>query len=177
MITTNWKARTGCPNGRRSAGDRQGYSVVVADRPDARHRRPDGHHFGFEIISEQDDGFIIVASADESLAYFQQKAQRFYRDLGRADQRAPPGIAKIHELREDLTQEERLRRILTERLFSELPQLDTDAPYFVDVSISCQGNWILPRNRNGVAVPTRHGPKKKPSGHKPATKPTSNGTG
>lgn len=98
------------------------------------------HYFGFEIISEQDDGFVIVASEDESLAYFQQKLNDF---IGTVEGSA--GIAKIHELREDLTSEERLRRILTERLFAELPQLDTDAPYIVDVSISCQGNWILPK--------------------------------
>jgi hypothetical protein len=98
------------------------------------------HHFGFEIISEQDDGFVIVASEDESLAYFQQKLNDF---IGSVEGSA--GIAKIHELRQDLTQEERLSRILTERLFAELPLLDTDAPYLVDVSISCQGNWVLPK--------------------------------
>lgn len=98
------------------------------------------HYFGFEIISEQDDGFVIVASEDESLAYFQQKLNDF---IGTVEGSA--GIAKIHELREDLTSEERLKRILTDRLFAELPQLDTDAQYIVDVSISCQGNWILPK--------------------------------
>lgn len=96
------------------------------------------HYFGFEIISEQDDGFVIVASEDESLAYFQQKLTDFIGSI-----EGSAGIAKIHELREDLTSEERLKRILTERLFAELPQLDTDAAYLVDVSISCQGNWIL----------------------------------
>ena len=97
-------------------------------------------YFRFEIISEQDDGFVIVASEDESLTYFQQKLNDFI-----ASARGSAGIAKIHELRQDLTQEERLKRILSERLFAELPMLDTDAPYIVDVSISCQGNWILPK--------------------------------
>ena len=94
--------------------------------------------------TEQDDGFVIVASEDESLAYFQQKLTEFIGTVG-GPIKGSAGIAKIHELREDLTSEERLQRILTERLFAELPQLDTDAPYVVDVSISCQGNWILPR--------------------------------
>lgn len=98
------------------------------------------HYFGFEIISEQDDGFVIVASEDESLAYFQQKLNDF---IGTVEGSA--GIAKIHEFREDLTSEERLKRILTDRLFAELPQLDTDAQYIVDVSISCLGHWILPK--------------------------------
>ena len=97
------------------------------------------HYFGFEIISEQDDGFVIVASEDESLAYFQQKLNDFITSV-----EGSAGIAKIHELRQDLTQEERLSRILSDRLFAELPVFDTDAPYIVDVSISCQGNWVLP---------------------------------
>lgn len=102
------------------------------------------HHFGFEIISEQDDGFVIVASEDESLAYFQQKLNDF---IGSVDGsvKGSAGIAKIHELREDVTQEERLNSILSEQLYAELPLLDTDAPYVVDVSISCQGNWVLPK--------------------------------
>lgn len=102
------------------------------------------HYFGFEIISEQDDGFVIVASEDESLAYFQQKLNDFIGSIEESV-KGSAGIAKIHELRQDLTQEERLKRILSEQLFAELPVLDTDAPYIVDVSISCQGNWILPK--------------------------------
>jgi len=102
------------------------------------------HYFRFEIISEQDDGFVIVASEDESLAYFQQKLDDF---IGSTEKSVTgsAGIAKIHELRQDLTQEERLKRILSAQLFAELPSFDTDAPYIVDVSISCQGNWVLPK--------------------------------
>jgi hypothetical protein len=102
------------------------------------------HFFGFEIISEQDDGFVIVATEDESLAYFQQKLAQFIGTTT-GPIRGSAEIARIHELREDLTSEERLQRILSEKLFGELPQLDTDAQYIVDVSISCQGNWILPK--------------------------------
>ena len=102
------------------------------------------HFFRFEIISEEENGFVIVASEDESLAYFQQKLNDFIGTIEKAAT-GSTGIAKIHELRQDLTQQERLQRILSERLFAELPLLDTNALYLVDVSISCQGNWILPR--------------------------------
>jgi hypothetical protein len=100
-------------------------------------------HFEFEIISEQDDGFVIVASEDESLDFFKRKLDDF---IGTTEGpiRGSAGIAKIHNLRADVTSEERLKRILTERMFAELPQLDTDAQYLVDISISCQGNWVLP---------------------------------
>jgi hypothetical protein len=97
-------------------------------------------HFGFELIAEQEDGYVIVASEDEALAYFQKKLDDFVGGI-----KGSAGIAKIHELREDLTQEERLQRILSETLYKELPQLDGDTEYIVDVSISCQGNWILPK--------------------------------
>ncbi len=138
-ITTNWKDQR---DARADAGlpkIDKGIPLLlqidpILDIDDLR------NYFGFEIISEQDDGFVIVASEDESLAYFQKKLNDFIGDI-----RGSAGIAKIHELRQDLTQEERLRRILTERLFAELPQLDTDASYIVDVSVSCQGNWILPK--------------------------------
>lgn len=96
--------------------------------------------FGFEIVSEQADGFVIVASADLSLARLQQKLTDFVGEV-----RGSSSVAKIQELREDLTQEERLRRILSERLFSELPLLDTDEEYIVDVSFSCTGDWTVPR--------------------------------
>jgi hypothetical protein len=157
-ITTNWKTQ-------RDARDATGLPKIdsgiplllqidpVLDIDDLR------HYFGFEIISEQDDGFVIVASEDESLAYFQQKLNDF---IGSVEGSA--GIAKIHELRQDLTQEERLQRILTERLFAELPVLDTDATYIVDVSISCQGNWILPKKPKKAASQTKLTPRRRPSG-------------
>jgi hypothetical protein len=90
--------------------------------------------FGFEIISEEDDGFVIVASEDKTLGFFQEKLRDFVESID-----GSAGIAKIHELSQDLTQEERLKRILSDRLFLELPQLDTDTEYIVDVSFSCQG--------------------------------------
>ena len=88
-------------------------------------------YFAFEIISEQEDGFVIVASEDISLASFQQKLDDFVSSI-----EGSANIARIHELREDPTQEERLRRILTETLFAEWPTLGADDPYICDASIT-----------------------------------------
>jgi hypothetical protein len=138
-VTTNWQAKR---NIRTQAGlpalD-DGIPLLLQIDPtlDIDDLR---HHFGFEIVSEQDDGFVIVASADESLLDFQHKLTDFVGNI-----EGSAGIAKVHELREDLTSTERLKRILSETLFAELPQLDTDAMYWVDVSVSCQGNWVLPK--------------------------------
>jgi hypothetical protein len=109
-ISTNWKTQR---DARAAAGLPKidaGIPLLlqidpVLDIDDLR------HYFGFEIISEQDDGFVIVASEDESLAYFRQRLNEFVDSI-----KGSGGIAKIHALRQDLTQEERLRRILTERI-------------------------------------------------------------
>lgn len=98
------------------------------------------HFFRFEIVSEQEDGFVIVASEDISLASFQQKLNEFVANItGSAN------VAKIHELREDSTQDERLRRILTDTLFTEWPTLADDQLCICDVSISCAGTWQIPK--------------------------------
>jgi len=102
------------------------------------------HFFGFEIVSEQDDGYVIVASPDKSLSYFQQKLVDFVGST-KGPIRGSAGIASIHELEADLSQEDRLRRILSETLFADLPNLNGDTPYIVDVSISCQGKIELPK--------------------------------
>src|SRR5262249_42363991 len=54
-------------------------------------------------------------------------------------------VAKILDLREDLTQDERLRRILSETLYREWPTIPDDADYICDVSITCVGNWDIPK--------------------------------
>ncbi len=95
--------------------------------------------FEFEIVSEQEDGFVIVASEDVDLVLFQQKLTDFVGSItGSAN------VAKIHELREDLTQAERLQLILTDVLFQEWPSIQDDAVYICDVSIACVGAWEIP---------------------------------
>ncbi len=98
------------------------------------------HFFQFEIVSEQEDGFVIVASEDISLASFQQKLNDFVANIS-----GSANVARIHELLEDPTQEERLRRILTDILFNEWPALGDDQLYICDVSISCSGTWQIPK--------------------------------
>jgi Subtilase family len=95
--------------------------------------------FNFEIVSEQEDGFVIVASEDIDLEDFQQKLTDFVASVtGSAN------VARIHELREDLTQEERLKLILTDTLLLEWPNIGDDAEYICDISITCVGNWEVP---------------------------------
>ncbi len=96
--------------------------------------------FKFEIISEQEDGFVIVASEDVNLTEFRQKLDDFAKNVS-----GSANVAKIHELREDSTQDERLRLILTDTLLQEWPTIASDSLYICDVSVSCVGNWEVPR--------------------------------
>ena len=95
--------------------------------------------FDFEIVSEQEDGFVIVASEDVDLAKFQQKLTDFTTSVSGSG-----NVAKIHELREDVTQEERLRYVLSDTLFLEWPKIVDDSLYIYDVSIACVGTWEVP---------------------------------
>lgn len=96
------------------------------------------HSFEFEIVSEQEDGFVIVASKDISLTSFQQKLTDFIGSI-----RGSANVAKIHELRDDPSQLERLQRILSEILFEKWPNLVETEHYVCDVSIACVGNWQI----------------------------------
>jgi hypothetical protein len=94
--------------------------------------------FGFEIVSEQEDGFVIVASKDLQLSEFLQKVNDFATLT-----RGSATVASIHRLFDDANQEERLKRILSERLFQQWPFQDNTL-YACDVGISCTGMQEIP---------------------------------
>lgn len=96
--------------------------------------------FQFEIVSEEPDGFVIVASDDISLTQFQQKLTNFVATV-----KGSANVAKILDLREDATQEERLRLVLSDTLFQEWPGIQDDTQYICDVSIACTGTWDVPK--------------------------------
>ncbi|WP_345319010.1 S8 family peptidase [Novipirellula rosea] len=52
-------------------------------------------------------------------------------------------IAQIHELVNDESHEERLKRILTEQLLSEWSSIQDDQELIVDISIACVGEWQI----------------------------------
>lgn len=137
-VSTNWKSR-------QATRIQDGLPAIEAGVPLLLRIDPSlelddlRRQFDFEIVSEQEDGFVIVASEDIDLADFQQKLTDFVGSVtGSAN------VARIHELREDLTQEERLKLILTDTLFLEWPSIADDAEYVCDVSITCVGNWEVP---------------------------------
>jgi len=94
--------------------------------------------FGFEIVSEQEDGFVIVSSEEIDLATFLEKVELFARNEGRTG-----NSAKIYEVIEDRTLETRLDRLLSDKLREQWPHIDDQTEYVVDFGIECVGTTVL----------------------------------
>lgn len=95
--------------------------------------------FGFEIVSEQEDGFVIVASEDISLTALVAMINSFATDA-----RGSATIASIHRLLDDPTQEERLKRVLSETLYQAWPTIRDEQQYICDIGISVLGATEIP---------------------------------
>ncbi len=97
------------------------------------------HFFDFEIVLEDDDGFVIVASEDLDLARFTAMV-----DAYASDTRGSATIASIYSVDDDEDQVQRLRRILSDRLFRVWPKLSSVPVLIVDVGVECVGNREIP---------------------------------
>jgi hypothetical protein len=95
--------------------------------------------FAFEIVAEQEEGYVIVGSRDIELGQFVAMVNAFSVQI-----HGSATVASVHTLFDDPTQTERLRRILSERLFSEWPTIDDILQYIVDIGISCTGTQEIP---------------------------------
>ena len=97
---------------------------------------------GFEIVCEIEDGFIIVASEDIDLTRFNQKANEFIQNISLRCNTP----AKVYALCED---SDRLKRILSDDLYSKWATISADSTYFIDIGISCCGNIEFLTNITG----------------------------
>jgi hypothetical protein len=98
------------------------------------------HHFEFEIISEEEEGYVIVASEDLDLTLFREAVAGFAVQV-----HGTATIAQVHRLGDDPNQESRLRRILSETLFEAWPRIRDDQEHIVDVGIACAGTVEIPK--------------------------------
>lgn len=92
--------------------------------------------FGFELVSEDEDGFVIVTSKDFDLSAFIAKIQAFGRGEHGSGQ-----TAKVYQLFSDAT---RLQHILSPELLERWPRLDSQGDYTVDVSVSFGNDFKFP---------------------------------
>ncbi|MEM7155516.1 MAG: S8 family peptidase [Myxococcota bacterium] len=89
--------------------------------------------FGFEIVSEQEDGFVVVATEDLDAKRLEQVLCKL-----EGGERGGGSAAKVYEL-EDGGSEGRLRRILSRALFESWATLQDEAEYVLDFGIECWG--------------------------------------
>ncbi len=95
--------------------------------------------FDFEIVAEQEDGYVIVAAEDIELGPFVKMVGEFAVEI-----HGSATIAQVHKLFEDPNQIDRLRRILSERLFDQWPSIDDATIHVVDIGIACTGTQEIP---------------------------------
>lgn len=95
--------------------------------------------FSFEIVAEQEEGYVIVASEDIDAALFLAMIDGFAVAV-----HGSATIASIHQLFDDPTQADRLSRTLSERLYAEWNNIADDQTFIVDVGIACAGTQEIP---------------------------------
>lgn len=84
-------------------------------------------------MSEEDEGFVIVASEDIDLTVFEEAVRGFAVEVN-----GTATVASVHRLGDQPDdQNSRLRRMLSEELFQLWPQIQNDQTYIVDVGIAC----------------------------------------
>ncbi len=95
--------------------------------------------FQFEIVAEQEEGYVIVASEDIEIAAFRNMVQGFANTL-----HGSATIAEIHAIFDDPNQIDRLGRILSDQLMESWCNIDENQPYIVDIGIACAGIQEIP---------------------------------
>lgn len=90
-------------------------------------------NMGFEIVSEEEDGYVLVAANDETFVISGQKLDEFV-DTERTRNGKP---ASVYEIGQPETQSERIERILPDDLRHTWQALDDSQTIVVDLSISC----------------------------------------
>jgi len=97
------------------------------------------HFFGLEIVAEEEEGFVLVASRDLDLAELSKMVDGYsVRVSGSAT------LAQVVQLFDDGSQTDRLRRILSESLFARWGAITDSEALVVDIGISCSGTIEIP---------------------------------
>ncbi len=95
--------------------------------------------YAFEIVAEQEDGYVIVAAEDIDLAAFTEMVNGFAVQV-----HGSAMVAKVYRLFDDPSQIERLEQILSARLFELWPQVADGQTYIVDIGVACSGTQEIP---------------------------------
>ncbi len=88
---------------------------------------------GFTVVSEEEDGFVLVAANEQTFVISGQKIDDFL-DSQKKKNGKP---ASIYEMGQPETEDERIRRILPDTLQESWQTLEDGQALIVDLSISC----------------------------------------
>ncbi|MBX7056257.1 MAG: S8 family peptidase [Pyrinomonadaceae bacterium] len=87
-------------------------------------------HWGIEVVSEEDDGFVIGASTDK-LQQFKKNVESFLNSAGIRKDKA----AQIWDMVSD--EQWRLEKLVEPELQSAWQQLEPEATYTIEIGVSC----------------------------------------
>jgi hypothetical protein len=142
MLGANWRARREDREGQDLPVIPQGIPILLQVDPslDLDVLRD---KFSFEIVAEQEEGYVIVASEDLELTPFLDMVNGFAVKV-----HGSATVASVHRLFDDPNQTDRLQRILSEQLLAEWPTIADAQLYVVDVGIACTGTQEIPSYPN-----------------------------
>ena len=137
-LSANWQER-------KAQSQAQGISVIPQGIPILLQVDPSleldvlRDKFAFEIVAEQEEGYVIVAAEDIQLTPFLEMVNGFAVQV-----HGSATIASVHRLFDDPNQSDRLSRILSDHLRAEWPGIDDAHLYVVDIGIACTGTQEIP---------------------------------
>jgi subtilisin family serine protease len=91
---------------------------------------------GLEVVSEVDDGYVLVASSDLDFAQVRETLEKF-----RSKAYGSATVARLYKLEDD---DSRLQRVLSPKLWVSWPRIKDDETMIVDVSVECVGTARIP---------------------------------
>lgn len=137
-VSANYQARDAVRRGQNLPVIPQGVPVLLQIDPsldlDVLREK-----YAFEIVAEQEEGYVIVASEEIDLSTFVQMVTAFAVQV-----HGSATVASIHKLFDDPTQADRLRRILSDRLFASWETVGDTQIHVVDIGIACTGTQEIP---------------------------------
>ena len=95
--------------------------------------------FEFEIVAEQEEGFVLVAAEDIDMAAFTKMVGEFADEV-----HGSAKIAEVHKLYDEPGQMDRIKLVLSERLFEDWGNIDDAQDYVVDIGVACIGTIQIP---------------------------------
>ncbi len=134
-LTANWQARKAQRQEQEGPMIPEGIPILLQVDPNFNLDEL-REKFLFEIVAEQEEGYVLVASEDIEITLFLKMVREFSDTVH--------GSARIAEIHKLFGEPERLRHILSERLFAEWSTLSDDQIYIVDIGVACTGTQEIP---------------------------------